>query len=53
MTIPWVLHGPRVRRNHAITGQVRIYDTCVTLAHLLGLEPAPEWEGQIITEALL
>lgn len=49
--IPWVLHGPNVRRGYAIQGPVRIYDTCVTLAHELGLQPAPEWEGRVIEEA--
>jgi predicted AlkP superfamily pyrophosphatase or phosphodiesterase len=53
MLIPWVLHGPTVRPGHAITGPVHIYDTCVTLAHVLGIEPAPEWEGRVISEALL
>jgi predicted AlkP superfamily pyrophosphatase or phosphodiesterase len=51
--IPWVLHGPGVRKGYAIQEPVRIYDTCVTLAHLLGLNPSPEWEGRVITEALL
>jgi len=50
--IPWILHGPEIREGHAITGEVRIFDTCVTLAHVLGLNPAREWEGRIITEAL-
>lgn len=52
MRIPWLLAGPGVRRGHAITGEVRIYDTCVTLAHLLGLPPAPEWDGRVVEEAL-
>lgn len=52
MRIPWLLAGPGVRHGHAITGEVRIYDTCVTLAHLLGLPPAPEWDGRVVEEAL-
>jgi hypothetical protein len=32
---------------------VRIYDTCVTLAHLLGLPASDQWEGRVIEEALL
>ena len=52
MTIPWVLHGPGVRRGYTITGEVRIFDTCVTLAHLLNIPPAREWEGGVIAEAL-
>lgn len=52
MLIPWVLHGPGVRSGHAIQTPVRIYDTCVTLAHVLGLEPSQEWDGRVIQEAL-
>jgi predicted AlkP superfamily pyrophosphatase or phosphodiesterase len=52
MRIPWLLSGPGVSRGQALDGEVRIYDTCVTLAHLLGLPPAPEWDGRVIEEAL-
>lgn len=51
MLIPWMLHGPRVRRGHEIQEPVRIYDTCVTLAHVLGLEASGEWEGRVISSA--
>lgn len=53
MLIPWVLHGPNVRSGHAIQEQVYIYDSCVTLAHILCLTPSPEWDGRVITEALI
>lgn len=53
MTIPWVLHGPGVRQGFEITEPVRIYDTCTTLAHMLGLTPAPQWEGRVVQEALI
>ncbi len=52
MTIPWVLWGDRVRRGFTIEAPVRIFDTCTTLAHLLDLNPAREWEGRIVSEAL-
>jgi hypothetical protein len=32
---------------------VRIHDTCVTLAHVLGLTPSPAWEGQVIADAFI
>lgn len=51
MTIPWVLSGPNVRAGVRLSGEVRIFDTCPTLAHLLNLSPAPEWEGRVIAEA--
>lgn len=50
MTIPWVLQGPGIQPG-AITEPVRIYDTCTTLAHLLGLNPSPIWEGKIVSVA--
>jgi predicted AlkP superfamily pyrophosphatase or phosphodiesterase len=52
MTIPWLLHGPGVRRGHTISAPVRIYDTCTTLAHILGLPASREWDGRVIEESL-
>jgi predicted AlkP superfamily pyrophosphatase or phosphodiesterase len=52
MTIPWVLQGPGVKRGYEIQEPVRIYDTCVTLAHILELPPSDQWEGKIIQGAL-
>lgn len=51
MTIPWILSGSRAARGKTIEG-VRIFDTCPTLAHLLGVPAAREWEGRIVSEAL-
>jgi predicted AlkP superfamily pyrophosphatase or phosphodiesterase len=51
MTVPWVLRGPGVRRGHVIQQPVRILDTCVTLARVLGIEPSPEWTGAVVAEA--
>lgn len=53
MLIPWVLHGPGVKSGYTIPSQVMIYDTCPTLAHVLGLEQSPAWEGRVVEEALL
>jgi predicted AlkP superfamily pyrophosphatase or phosphodiesterase len=47
MTVPWVLHGPGIKAGFEITEPVVIYDTCTTVAHLLGLTPAPQWEGRV------
>jgi predicted AlkP superfamily pyrophosphatase or phosphodiesterase len=52
MRIPWVLHGRGVRPGHEIEGPVRIYDACVTLAHILGLPHCREWEGRVVRETL-
>lgn len=51
MTIPWILSGKGIRVGHTLETPVRIFDTCPTLAALLGLPAAQEWEGKIITEA--
>ena len=51
MTIPWILQGPAIRRGATITEEVRIFDTCPTLAALAGLKPAKQWDGRIVNEA--
>jgi predicted AlkP superfamily pyrophosphatase or phosphodiesterase len=52
MTIPWIMHGPRVREGHTITREVRIFDAAPTLASLLEIEPAKHWDGQVVSDAL-
>ena len=52
MLIPWILSGRGVRPATELDGEVKIFDTCPTLAHLLGIPPAPEWEGRVVIEAL-
>jgi predicted AlkP superfamily pyrophosphatase or phosphodiesterase len=52
MLIPWILHGRGVKRGCVLEEPVRIYDSCATLAHLLGCERHPEWDGRVVTEAL-
>jgi predicted AlkP superfamily pyrophosphatase or phosphodiesterase len=52
MLIPWILSGAGVRSGTELDTTVRIFDTCPTLAHLLGIPPAPEWDGRVVTEAL-
>lgn len=51
MTIPWILSGPGIRPGHTLESPVRIFDTCPTLAALLELPHAREWDGRIVTEA--
>jgi predicted AlkP superfamily pyrophosphatase or phosphodiesterase len=51
MTIPWLLQGPGVREGHRLEAPVRIDDTCVTAARVLGLRRAPQWEGRVVEEA--
>lgn len=52
ITIPWILSGPGVKPGE-LHSEVRIFDTCTTLAALLDLPADRTWEGRIVTEALL
>lgn len=53
MTIPWILSGAGVRKGQMLDGNVRIFDTCPTLAAVLGLPHAREWDGRVIEESLI
>jgi predicted AlkP superfamily pyrophosphatase or phosphodiesterase len=53
MTIPWVMHGPGIRKGFEISEAVRIFDACPTLARLVGLTAARAWDGRVIQEALV
>ena len=53
MTIPWILRGPGVRHGVELSEPVRIFDTCPTLAALLGIPLAREWDGRVVREALI
>ncbi len=50
LTVPWLVAGPGVRRGHTIQAAVSHLDTAPTIARLLGLAPAPEWEGHAVEE---
>jgi predicted AlkP superfamily pyrophosphatase or phosphodiesterase len=51
-TIPWIVHGPGIRRGLELQGPVRVYDTAPTALWALGL-PLPEgWDGRPVLEAL-
>ena len=51
ITIPWIACGTSIASRVTISTPVRIFDTCPTIAELLDLTPAREWDGKIITEA--
>lgn len=50
MTIPWVIAGPGIRRNHDLASPVSLLDTAPTLARALGIEPHLQWEGRCVEE---
>jgi membrane-anchored protein YejM (alkaline phosphatase superfamily) len=50
ITIPWMITGPYIRKDHAIAVPVNLLDTAPTLARLLGLASHPQWEGLCVEE---
>jgi predicted AlkP superfamily pyrophosphatase or phosphodiesterase len=50
MTIPWLVWGRGIRQNHPIECPVRIFDTAPTLAAILGIKAAQQWDGTVIAE---
>ena len=46
LTIPWIAAGARIRKTGEIEQPVRIIDTAPTLAHVLDLPLAEDWEGR-------
>jgi len=51
MTIPWIAAGPGLRAGHALQGPVSLLDTAPTIAKLMGVPPAADWEGKVVEEA--
>jgi predicted AlkP superfamily pyrophosphatase or phosphodiesterase len=47
MLIPWILAGPDITAGE-ITEPVSLMDVPATLAHALGILPAPQWEGRVV-----
>lgn len=52
MTIPWLIAGPTVRSGQSLQEPVSIIDNATTIAALLDVEPAPDWAGKVVREAL-
>jgi predicted AlkP superfamily pyrophosphatase or phosphodiesterase len=50
MTIPWLIAGPTIRSNHPIQAPVNLLSTAPTIAHILQIPPAAEWEGEAVAE---
>jgi len=48
-TIPFIMKGPGIPKNHTITRQVNITDIAPTITHYLGLETPGEWNGKAVT----
>jgi len=51
MTIPWIIAGPNVLRDHELTSPINVMDTAATAAYILGLTLPPDAEGKVVYEA--
>jgi predicted AlkP superfamily pyrophosphatase or phosphodiesterase len=51
MQIPWLIAGPGIKQNVALTQSISLLDTAPTLAHILGIQAHAQWEGKVVTEA--
>lgn len=51
MVVPWILHGPGVRRGHTLTWPVSNTDAAPTLLHALGVTPPVQMHGRVVAEA--
>ncbi len=53
MNIPWIIAGPGIRQGHTISRPVSLIDTAPTLARVLGVPVAEDWEGTCVDEAFV
>ncbi len=49
--IPWVIHGPGIRKGHRIASPVNTVDTAPTILRLLGVKAPACWVGKPVAEA--
>jgi predicted AlkP superfamily pyrophosphatase or phosphodiesterase len=52
MTIPWIISGKGIRKNHELSTPIDTFDTAVTVARVLDVNPFECWTGKAITEAM-
>lgn len=53
MIIPWIIKGPTIRQGITLNSKISLLDTAPTLAHVLNIPAAPQWEGHCIYEAFV
>jgi arylsulfatase A-like enzyme len=51
--IPFILSGAGIKRGASLPDDIRVFDTCCTLADLLGLPQDRTWEGRVVQEAMV
>ncbi|MFN8292139.1 MAG: alkaline phosphatase [Chitinophagales bacterium] len=49
--IPWILSGPKTKKNYEIKKKVKQYDTAATLAHIFNLQIPACWKGKSVADA--
>ncbi|NKB65951.1 MAG: sulfatase-like hydrolase/transferase [Candidatus Latescibacteria bacterium] len=52
MTIPWVISGAGIAAGRSLQEPVNIVDNPTTIAALMDVEPARDWAGQVVRQAL-
>ena len=52
MTIPWIISGKGIKKNHELSTPIDTFDTAVTVARVLNVKPFDCWTGKAIVEAL-
>ncbi|TDB62377.1 alkaline phosphatase family protein [Arundinibacter roseus] len=53
MTIPWIISGKGIKKNHELKTPIDTFDTAVTAAYVLSAKAFPCWTGKAITEAMV
>lgn len=51
--VPLILYGAGIRKGATSENSASLEDITPTLAHLLGVQPSPDADGKILTEALV
>ncbi|MCF0051707.1 alkaline phosphatase [Dyadobacter sp. LJ53] len=51
VSIPWVIAGPGVRKDHEIKDVIITYDTAATITWILGLKDPQAWRGKPVLSA--
>lgn len=50
MTIPYMIAGPKIKKNYEIQASVSLLDTAPTIAHILDVPQDRDWEGKVLSE---
>jgi hypothetical protein len=51
LNVPWILVGPKIKKNHHLKANVHIIDSLPTLFHAMGWKRMREWKGKVVEDA--